>query len=78
MQGSTAGFPSSKVERNIVQNVEEQENIISIVQEHPEVSTRRISGQLGVPHVRFWTLNTEGCYIHIIFCKRKGLNRVTM
>lgn len=53
-------FPSSKVERNIVQNVEEQENIINIVQEHPEVSTRRISAQLGVPHVRVWrTLNKE-------------------
>lgn len=54
-------FPTSAVvERVLQQGVQEHNNILNIVQENPNISTRRISSATGIPHWRVWrTLKRE-------------------
>jgi hypothetical protein len=58
-------FPSVNrhAERQVPQNVEDDEHIIDMVERSPRTSTRRISARLRIPRMRVWrTLFTEGMY----------------
>ena len=50
-------------ERRLIQTVEEQEEIVSMVQRSPTTSIRRIASRLRVPQSRVWrTLHYDGLY----------------
>ena len=60
--GTLPGFRIA-AERDVNEDVDEEEGMVQMVQSSPRASTRRIARRFRIPHTRVWrTLHAERIY----------------